>query len=63
VIICFNHYFFIYSDHDEGGEEDDNMDGRRGERCLHRPARPRPVMVEMTEIGVSDLGDEDPVGA
>jgi len=39
------------------------MDGRRGERCLHRPARPRPVMVEMTEIGVSDLGDDDPVGA
>ena len=24
---------------------------------IHRPARPRPVMVEMTEMGVSDLGD------
>ena len=36
---------------------------RMGRGWLHRPARPRPVIVEMTEIGVSDLGDDDPVGA
>ena len=43
------------------GREGDVV-GEGGAR-LHRPARPRPVMVEMTEMGVSVFGEPDPVGA